>query len=544
VGKPIDDLEEAGPTVALGAVSARFLHHDPVSRTDPLGDARVELDEAGGLVRIDEYRVLEALGRGGMGVVYRVERIPSGEKLALKMVEARFLRFSEDDSRERFEREIDALTPLRHPGVVRIFDSGVARHPMGFDIAYYVMELVEGESLDELAGKHPMEPERAVSIVARVAEAIAYLAEYGIHHRDVKPANIMVQPSGRAVLLDFGLARSEELARLTRTGQIIGTFNFMAPERLEGEPGDEAADVWSLGVMLYTLLTGKNPYGAGSPIDVMNAIRRGVSFAEGPLARPDLGAVRTLLLEMLSVRPNMRPSAKTLVERLRRVESGMRASTGDPTLPRIRAKHEATVQVEQVTVDGADPPRRPVTPTRIDPTHFEPERARPPVRVRAAVTEAEVPVDPALARTARGAGLTSRLVLGIVLVLSIAIAFAAGFAISDARRAPVTIAASPAQDGLRLKALAPVLASMESAEVAYQFALAELEAGHQGSGIAALRRALVIDESHAGAHRELANAYKDGGSVPDARRHYLRYLELKPKAGDAASIRAKLESLR
>jgi serine/threonine protein kinase len=254
----------------------------PVSETDPLlrcGSCGLTTDLSsigtypGGagvpMVRdlsgetIDGYRVDELIGVGGMGVVYKAERVDDGGTVAIKVLHPSYV-WNREEFVARFAREARALARLEHPGIVRILRSGQQG-----DLYYLVTEYVEGADLARhLRTQRPSLPE-IVAIMIRVCEAIGYAHDNGVVHRDIKPANIMI--SGDSIrVLDFGLAQiaggDTNLSSLTRTDLAMGTFNYLSPEqRTNAKQVDQRSDVFSLGVVFFELLTGTLPLGNFAP---------------------------------------------------------------------------------------------------------------------------------------------------------------------------------------------------------------------------------------------------------------------------------------
>jgi len=246
---------------------------------------------------IDErYRVLEPLGVGGMGVVYRAEHLKLGRPVALKLL---LVQYGQDGNlRQRFDREARTLAAMSHPNIVTVTDYGVfGEQP------YLVMELLEGENLEERIGGRPLEPERSVEIARQVLRALAYAHAEGMVHRDLKPANVFLQtvPGAPAhvKILDFGLAKfvvgektHREGPALTRTGAVMGTPAYMAPEQAAGQAADARADVYAVGVMLFEMLAGRRPYeGSHSELLKQHLIAPIPSLSErspGTRATPEL----------------------------------------------------------------------------------------------------------------------------------------------------------------------------------------------------------------------------------------------------------------
>jgi serine/threonine protein kinase len=201
------------------------------------------------MTKVGRYKILGELGRGAMGVVYKAEDPNLDRVVALKtiIVEA------EDaaEYRKRFFMEAKAAGKLNHPHVVTTFDCG--DHD---GMAYLAMELLEGTDLRTRLTKDGVTPLEAVDIARQVAEGLAYAHERGIVHRDIKPGNIMLDEQGRAKIMDFGLARMRIADHKTTTGMVLGTPRYMSPEQIAGQPVDARSDIFSLGIVLYEMLTG------------------------------------------------------------------------------------------------------------------------------------------------------------------------------------------------------------------------------------------------------------------------------------------------
>ncbi len=223
--------------------------------------------------RIGPFEVLGELGRGGMGAVFRVRHISTGAPYALKLLLPGLVE-SESGSQgvARFQREIEALAKLDgHPSIVRLFTHG--RHGMS---PYYVMELVEGETLKDACGEKPMDPDRAVRIAISLARAVHHAHVQGVLHRDLKPSNVLLDQTGTPRILDFGLAKSATDTSLTKTGEMMGTPGYMSPEQV-GAGGEKVVvgpttDVYGLGSLLYHLLVGHRPFKGMSRLNTIAAV--------------------------------------------------------------------------------------------------------------------------------------------------------------------------------------------------------------------------------------------------------------------------------
>ena len=256
---------------------------------------------------LGRYRPLRPLGSGGSGSVWLVRDEEAGRDVALKVVE----RTGKAGSRAK--REVDAATRLRHPRCLR----ALAFHRDDGHV-YVAYEYVRGKNLREALRAGKVDDATAIEVAAQVLDALAHAHAKGIVHRDVKPANVMVEECDEVStrLLDFGLARLDELEGLTATGDVPGTLAYVAPERLEGKPAGGAADVWGVGVMLWEALAGWHPFAATSPVETARRIAAGAPRLAAE--RPDLPReVCTTVDSMLSVEPRRRPPARRLAADLR-----------------------------------------------------------------------------------------------------------------------------------------------------------------------------------------------------------------------------------
>jgi eukaryotic-like serine/threonine-protein kinase len=295
-------------------------------------------------VLADRYRLEETLGRGGMAEVWRAT-----DSVLHRAVAVKLLRDTADDEsdRLRFTAEARTLARLSHPGLVMLLDAGInAERP------FLVLELVEGQTLDQECGGRPVDPARVAEIGREIAAALAYAHGAGVIHRDVKPGNVLLGDDGRIKLADFGIARLiGETVRHTRTGQAIGTAAYLSPEQVRGEDVTPATDVYSLGLLLLEALTGERAY-PGTPTEA--ALAR---LSRQPEIPDSLPADWTgLLAEMTALDPEQRPTADAVVARLRgigRTDTGAAPDeTRVMTAPVAAAPPEPAASRPAVLVEG------------------------------------------------------------------------------------------------------------------------------------------------------------------------------------------------
>ncbi|MFI1028856.1 serine/threonine-protein kinase [Streptomyces sp. NPDC020951] len=252
------------------------------------------------------FELVKRLGGGGMGLVWRARDLALHRDVAVKEVRPPDPDLAEYDPegartlRERVLREARALARVHHPNVVtihHIVDGGEHTYP------WIVMELVEGGSLQDRLQQGPMTPIEAARLGREVLSALRAAHAVGIEHRDVKPANVLLRPDGRPVLTDFGIAAIRESASLTATGAVIGSPDFMAPERVRGKEGGPAADLWSLAMLLYVAVEGHHPLRRESTLATLAAVL-GEDVPEPRRAGPLTGVLTALLVRDPQVRPD------------------------------------------------------------------------------------------------------------------------------------------------------------------------------------------------------------------------------------------------
>src|SRR5213079_898867 len=226
---------------------------------------------------IGHYKISESIGAGGMGEVYLATDITAGRKAALKLLPLRFT--GDADRLKRFQQEAHAVVGLNHPNILTVYEIGEDH-----STHYIASELIEGETLRQRLMRGPIQLSEALDIAIQVASALAAAHERGIVHRDIKPENIMLRPDGYVKVLDFGIAklaeeqlpatmpRDEALFLIeTNLGSVLGTVRYMSPEQARGGHVDKTTDIWSLGVVLYEMVSGHAPFTGDTPGEVMSA---------------------------------------------------------------------------------------------------------------------------------------------------------------------------------------------------------------------------------------------------------------------------------
>jgi len=279
-----------------------------------------------GTIFARRYEVIEELGKGGMGRVYKVFDKKIKEKVALKLLRPEIS--SDEETVERFSNELKYARKIIHKNVCRMFDLGEEQ-----GTHYITMEYVSGEDLKSMIrmmGR--LSPGQAVSITRQVCEGLSEAHKLGVVHRDLKPQNIMIDREGNARIMDFGIARSLKAKGITDGGIIIGTPEYMSPEQVEGKEIDERADIYALGVILFEMLTGKVPFEGDTPLSI--AVKHKTEMPPDPRklnaqVPPDLSQ---LILNCLEKDKKKRPqSAEEVLSQLGKIEQEV--PTSEKVLP-------------------------------------------------------------------------------------------------------------------------------------------------------------------------------------------------------------------
>jgi tRNA A-37 threonylcarbamoyl transferase component Bud32 len=317
----------------------------------------------------NRYAVLEVLGEGGMARVYLAHDNVLDRDVALKALRGQYA--GDEGFVERFRREAKNAAALNHPSIVQVYDQGRAE-----DGTYYMaMEYVPGGTLkDHIKKEAPLVPDEAARIASRVAEALAVAHGRGIVHRDIKPQNVLLTTSGDAKVADFGIARAVSSKTITETNLVMGTSAYMSPEQVRGDRAGPASDLYSLGVVIYEMLTGEQPYRAGDPIaTAMKHLDEPPRHPRdaNPAVPEELDA---LVVKLLAKRPEDRyASAAQLAEDLRQVRGGLpplAAGSGEGTTAPLygdpgRTRTAPTVAAPRSTPAGDSGRRRGLFPLTV-----------------------------------------------------------------------------------------------------------------------------------------------------------------------------------
>jgi serine/threonine-protein kinase len=269
------------------------------------------------------YRLDAQIARGGMSTVYRAFDTVLERPVAIKLMHREIA--TDSDQLERFRREARAVAQLSHPHIVTVIDAGEEPHPDGCSTPYIVFEYVEGETLKQLLRRRgPLQITEAIAYAIEIARALGAAHEHFIVHRDVKPQNVLLSAEGVAKITDFGIARTLTEEGLTLEGRVLGTTDYVSPEQALGQPVTGQSDVYSLGIVLYEMLTGTVPYTGDTPVAVaMRHVREDVPDVQ--LARPEVSAATAAVVD--------RATAKDLARRY-------------PDIPALLADLEEALAIE------------------------------------------------------------------------------------------------------------------------------------------------------------------------------------------------------
>jgi tRNA A-37 threonylcarbamoyl transferase component Bud32/Tol biopolymer transport system component len=315
---------------------------------------------------IGRYKIIEEIGRGGLAVVYRAMDTMLERSVAIKMILPE--QQQDDKFLRRFQREARTLAQLSHPSIVKILDYGEHQGS-----PYLVMEYISGGTLNSRMGQ-AMPPMEAAQLLAPIAHALHHAHQHKVIHRDVKPANILINESGQPMLSDFGIVKLAETDEsLTGTGVMVGTPAYMSPEQIQGRPVDARTDVYALGTVLFELLAGRKPYVANTPIELMlKHLNDPVPHARQIIR--DLPAdVEQVLLKAMAKQPEDRyqdmAAFAEVLDRMAAGEKGLtkpyqrKAQEGTSTVPRtdpnLRKAKNSDQTAAEASADGAALPVKP-----------------------------------------------------------------------------------------------------------------------------------------------------------------------------------------
>lgn len=260
---------------------------------------------------IGNYRVIDRLGGGGMGKVYRAVDLMVEREVAMKALHPEIAR--QPETLERFRTEAVTLARLNHPSIAQLYT--FFREGNDF---YMVMEYVPGETLEARIQRGPIPWREAFEIAAAVLDAIHFAHSQGILHRDLKPANIMITPQGQVKVMDFGIAQALGRAKLTREGRVVGTVEYLAPERIRGGAPDARADLYSVGIVLYEMITGRLPFRGDTEYEIMMAQLNAAPDRPATWATDLPAEAEAAVLKALEKEPEQRyPDAQTFAAAVR-----------------------------------------------------------------------------------------------------------------------------------------------------------------------------------------------------------------------------------
>jgi beta-lactam-binding protein with PASTA domain len=298
----------------------------------------------------NRYRLVRPLGNGGMADVFLAHDDILDRDVALKVMSARYA--SDEEFVERFKREAQSAAALSHPNIVSIFDRGESE-----DGTYYIaMEYLPGGTLkDRITRKGALPARTAAAVALQIAEALCAAHERGVIHRDIKPHNILITEAGDVKVTDFGIARAASSSTMTRTGSILGTAHYISPEQAMGEPVGPASDLYSLGVVLYEMLTGELPYDADTPLGIAMKHVNGYLRPPKEIDPSIPEGINAITCRLLAKDPEDRyASDAELIEDLERVAAGLEPANATTELVATRAMSAATAP----TRVGPPPPGR------------------------------------------------------------------------------------------------------------------------------------------------------------------------------------------
>ncbi len=361
---------------------------------------------------IGDYEILSILGLGGMGKVYKVRNVISDRFEAMKILLPDLT--SQQGLADRFLREIRLLASLNHPNIASLRTALTYNNQL-----VMIMEFVEGETLANRMSRAPISTAEAVNYSDQVLSALSYAHKQNIIHRDIKPANMMLTSQGVVKLMDFGIARSASDGSLTTTGTTLGSLNYMPPEQVRGESADARSDIYSFGVSLYELLTGKLPFKGDSQYSLMTAHLN--EAAEPPIKwRTDLPAsLNEIIMIAMAKDPAQRfQSAEAFRQALKSVpvEAFSPSGTTLTPTPRASSSDETLVETGAMRALSANPPTK--TPKPLTPTPTAKQVATVPLTPPAASASVPPPSTASRPSAARGLWIAIGALVGIGAIIA------------------------------------------------------------------------------------------------------------------------------
>jgi len=296
--------------------------------------------------RIGDYEIVQVLGAGGMGQVYKVRNVLSDRVEAMKVL----LPNLEGDPglADRFLNEIKVQATLDHPNIAKLHTAMKIGNQL-----VMVMEFVDGTSLSTILQRGPLPPSAAAGYAAQVLDALAYAHARGVIHRDIKPANLMLAADGHIKLMDFGIARVQADKRLTQTGSTVGSLFYMSPEQIKGSDPDGRSDLYSLGITMYEMVTGRRPFGGDSDFQIMSA-----HLQQAPMAPIEvIPGIPAGLSDIILMAIEKDPAARF------QTAEAFRGALGHAFPAAVSPTRTMTPVAVPVPVAGALPPPLPLSPT-------------------------------------------------------------------------------------------------------------------------------------------------------------------------------------
>jgi serine/threonine-protein kinase len=302
--------------------------------------------------RIGDYQILNELGSGGMGRVYRVRNVISDRIEAMKVLLPDLV--GQQELATRFLREIKLMASLNHPNIAQLRTAFTANNQL-----VMIMEYVEGSTLADRLEHGPIPVPEALNYIGEVLDALSYAHHQHVIHRDIKPANIMVTPAGAVKLMDFGIARAGDGHSLTMTGTTLGSLGYMSPEQVQGEATDARSDLYSVGVSLYEMVTGQRPFRADSDFSLMTAHVRELPKPPAELQPGLPPALNEIILISIAKEPAQRfQSAEAFANAL----SSVSAEASAATAAVLKASEASTVECTILPSIPGNPPKQTVAP--------------------------------------------------------------------------------------------------------------------------------------------------------------------------------------